>query len=108
MSSVTTMDGLTAMLTFGTLLRFLGLWILYHVGHALYNISPLHPLNHIPGPRLAAMTLLVEFWYDFVLGGRYTQVIKKMHDTYGEQYPNLHALAVSGRSLVGRCTVIAY
>jgi hypothetical protein len=30
------------------------------------------------------MTLLYEFWYDMVLGGTYTQVITKMHETYGE------------------------
>ena len=85
MASSSTMDGLAAMMTLSTFLRFLGLWILYHVVRALYNISPMHPLSHIPGPKLAAMSLLYEFWYDMVLGGTYTQVISKMHETYGEK-----------------------
>jgi hypothetical protein len=85
MASSSTMDSLTAMMTLSTFLRFLGLWVLYHVARALYNISPMHPLSHIPGPKVAAMTLLYEFWYDMVLGGTYTQVIKKMHETYGEK-----------------------
>jgi hypothetical protein len=82
MSSSATMDGLPGMLTFGTLLRLLCLWMLYHFGRPLYNVSTIHPLSHIPGPKLAAMTLLVKFWYDMVLGGTYTQVIKRMHETY--------------------------
>jgi hypothetical protein len=85
MTSASTIDGLAGMLTLSTLLRFLGLWIAYHVVRALYNISPMHPLSHIPGPKLAAMTLLYEFWYDMVLGGTYTQVIKRMHETYGKK-----------------------
>ncbi|KAH7075714.1 putative cytochrome P450 [Paraphoma chrysanthemicola] len=76
-------DGLAATVTLSNVLRLLTLWISYHIVRALYNISPLHPLSHVPGPRLAAMTLLYEFWYDFVLGGTYTNVIRKMHATYG-------------------------
>jgi hypothetical protein len=64
-------------------------WVLifsfsYYLVLALYRISPWHPLSHIPGPKLAAMTLLYEFWYDMVLGGTYTQVIRRMHEDYGE------------------------
>lgn len=60
-------------------------WLVYRAAIMLYNISPYHPLHAFPGPRLAAMTLLYEFWYDFVCFGRYTREIKSMHDVYGER-----------------------
>jgi cytochrome P450 len=49
----------------------------------LYNISPFHPLSHIPGPKVAAATWLYEAWFDLILGGRYTNEIKRMHEVYG-------------------------
>ncbi|KXJ88374.1 cytochrome P450 [Microdochium bolleyi] len=58
-------------------------WLFYRVAVALYNISPLHPLSHIPGPRLAAMSFFYEFWYDVVLGGKFTGQIAMMHKVYG-------------------------
>jgi hypothetical protein len=60
------------------------LWIAYRVTLALYNISPWHPLSRFPGPRLASMTFLYEFWYDVICIGRYTREIQKMHERYGE------------------------
>jgi hypothetical protein len=83
------MDGLAATVTLSNVLRLLTLWMSYHFVRALYNISPWHPLSRIPGPKLAAMTLLYEFWYDFALGGTYTKVIRKMHETYGENRPTI-------------------
>jgi cytochrome P450 len=55
----------------------------YQILKALYNISPLHPLSKVPGPKWAAMSYLPEFYYDVVLKGRYTHTIKQMHDKYG-------------------------
>jgi hypothetical protein len=66
------------------LLRLVGVGIAYRVVRALYNISPLHPLGHVPGPKLAAATFLYEAWFDLILGGRYTHEIQRMHDSYGE------------------------
>lgn len=66
-------------------LAVLALWIVVKLVCALYNISPMHPLSHVPGPKLAAMSVLYEFWYDMTFGGgRYTQRIKEMHRVYGE------------------------
>nr|UWK20074.1 cytochrome P450 [Trichoderma balearicum] len=48
----------------------------------LYNLY-LHPKRKIPGPRLAAMTGLYEFWFDIVRDGKYPQEIKRMHEVYG-------------------------
>lgn len=64
-------------------IRVLGLAIAYYIGRTLYNVSPLHPLSHIPGPKLAAMTILYEFWFDFVKFGRFSMEIKRLHDVYG-------------------------
>ncbi|KAI5862571.1 cytochrome P450 [Durotheca rogersii] len=58
-------------------------WIVYQLLRTAWNISPFHPLSHIPGPKLAAATYLPEFWYDAVKFGHYTKEIKRMHDRYG-------------------------
>ena len=58
-------------------------WLTLKLLQALYNLSPLHPLSRIPGPRLAAATYLPEFYYDVVQFGRYTKEIEKMHEKYG-------------------------
>ncbi|KAI1208578.1 cytochrome P450 [Annulohypoxylon truncatum] len=60
-----------------------GVWIIYQLCNILYNISPLHPLSHIPGPWLARATYLPEFYYDLIKYGRYTKQIQKMHEKYG-------------------------
>ncbi|KAF5538911.1 cytochrome P450 monooxygenase oxidoreductase [Fusarium phyllophilum] len=62
---------------------FISAWLLFKVLQALYNVSPLHPLSKIPGPKLAAATYLPEFYYDVILVGRYTHAIKQMHEKYG-------------------------
>jgi hypothetical protein len=70
--------------TAGNVLLVAGLWLIYQLFKALYNISPLHPLSHIPGPKLASATYLPEFYYDVVKFGCYTKEIRKMHERYGE------------------------
>lgn len=62
-----------------------GLWLLLKAAQALYNISPLHPLSKIPGPRLAAATYLPEFYYDVIKFGCYTKEIGRMHQIYGKE-----------------------
>jgi len=42
-----------------------------------------HPLSHIPGPKLAAVTHAYEFYYDVWCGGRFLWQIEKMHRQYG-------------------------
>lgn len=65
-----------------------GGWLSYKVLQALYNISPLHPLNHIPGPKLAAATYWPEFYNDVILNGRYTRKIGEWHTQYGKEQRN--------------------
>lgn len=65
-------------------LGLVGIWLVFKVLQALYNVSPFHPLSRIPGPKLAAATYLSEFYYDVVKFGCYTKEISKMHEKYGE------------------------
>ncbi|KAL3465633.1 cytochrome P450 [Aspergillus heterothallicus] len=42
-----------------------------------------HPLSKVPGPKLAAASHIVEFYYDVILGGMYCWELKRMHEKYG-------------------------
>lgn len=44
----------------------------------------LHPLAKIPGPKLAALTHLYEFYHDAIRSGKFTFLIDDLHRTYGE------------------------
>lgn len=61
-------------------------FLIYASGLACYRLF-LHPLSKFPGPKLAAVTLWYEFYYDVVLGGRYTFQIGHMHQKYGAYVP---------------------
>lgn len=78
------LSGMGAYVSAANILLILGVWLAYRVVVALYNISPLHPLYKFPGPRLAAMGYLYEAYYDFILVGRYSREIARMHGKYGE------------------------
>lgn len=41
------------------------------------------PLAKFPGPKLAALTLWYEFYYDVIKRGRYTWKIAELHERYG-------------------------
>lgn len=42
-----------------------------------------HPLSSIPGPKLAAVTGLYDFYYDCILGGKFVFKIEELHKQYG-------------------------
>ena len=46
----------------------------------------LHPLTHIPGPKLAALTWWYEFYYDVIQQGRYVFKIQELHKKYGKSF----------------------
>jgi hypothetical protein len=61
----------------------LGIWIVYIVALAIYRLY-FSPLSKFPGPRLAALTLWYEFYYDVIKEGRYTWKIRELHGKYGQ------------------------
>jgi hypothetical protein len=42
-----------------------------------------HPLAHIPGPKLAALTWWYEFYFDQIQPSRYVFQIQELHKQYG-------------------------
>ncbi|KAL4934335.1 cytochrome P450 [Aspergillus undulatus] len=62
-------------------LILLGLSI-FLLARAIYRLY-FHPLSHIPGPKLAAISGLYEFYYDVCRSGRFLFQIEKMHRKYG-------------------------
>ncbi|PYH91308.1 benzoate 4-monooxygenase cytochrome P450 [Aspergillus ellipticus CBS 707.79] len=42
-----------------------------------------HPLSHIPGPKLAAISYLPHFYHSVIRGGKFLWEIEKMHKQYG-------------------------
>jgi cytochrome P450 len=55
---------------------------LYVIGLAVYRLY-LHPLAKFPGPKIAALTVFYEFYFDGIKRGRYTFEIERMHEKYG-------------------------
>ena len=50
----------------------------------IYNIY-LHPLSHIPGPKIATCSSLWKFYHDVVRGGRYLWEIRvATNQTHGK------------------------
>jgi hypothetical protein len=70
--------------SFKSAATLVGVWFLYRVIVALYNISPFHPLYHFPGPKIAAVSYLYEAYYDWWRVGRYGKVIRDIHERYGK------------------------
>lgn len=66
------------------------LLVLYLVGNATYQLY-FSPLSKFPGPKLAAVTLWYEIYYEVFKWGKYYLEIRKMHERYGmsiERLPN--------------------
>ncbi|KAH6706484.1 cytochrome P450 [Leptodontidium sp. MPI-SDFR-AT-0119] len=71
-----------AFLTFATVWQVLGLFVVYLLGLAVYRLY-FSPLAKFPGPKIAALTSLYQFYYDVIKGGQYIWVIEEMHKKYG-------------------------
>lgn len=57
----------------------------YLISLAVYRLW-LSPLAKFPGPKLAALTLWYELYYDIYCEGQYTFQIIRMHEKYGTYY----------------------
>ncbi|KAK1710367.1 cytochrome P450 [Colletotrichum lupini] len=84
MAIQTVLSGLTTLALTPTRLAALLslLWLLYALQLGVRRLY-FSPVSHVPGPRLAALTQLYEFYYDIVLGGQYTFKIIELHRRYG-------------------------
>ncbi|KAI1393513.1 cytochrome P450 [Hypoxylon trugodes] len=60
----------------------LGLGGIFLLVRSFYRLF-LHPLSHIPGPKIAAISHAYEFYHDAVRNGMYLWEIEKMHEKYG-------------------------
>ena len=56
--------------------------IVYIIAGSIYRLY-LSPISSFPGPKLAALTLWYEFYYDVVLGGQYLFHLRDLHAKYG-------------------------
>ncbi|KAI4090565.1 MAG: hypothetical protein L6R37_007862 [Teloschistes peruensis] len=56
--------------------------VVYTIYGAVWRIY-LSQIAHIPGPRFAALTFWNEFYYDIILGGKYTWKLLDYHQKYG-------------------------
>lgn len=56
--------------------------VVYGFTLAIYRLL-FSPIAGFPGPKLAALTSLYEFYYDFFDNGKYIFQIEKMHQKYG-------------------------
>lgn len=55
------------------------LWI---ITLAVYRLW-FHPLSKFPGPKIAALTLWYETYYDVWQRGKHIYKVKEMHEKYG-------------------------
>jgi hypothetical protein len=64
------------------------LWFIavYIVGTIVYRLF-LHPLARFPGPKLAAVMHLYEFYFNLVQDGMFIWEVQRMHEIYGTSYP---------------------
>lgn len=60
----------------------LGFGVLFLVCRCVHRLY-FHPLAHIPGPRIAALSRAYEFYHDVVRKGKYIWEVEKMHEKYG-------------------------
>lgn len=56
--------------------------VIYGFSLAIYRLL-FSPIARFPGPKLAALTNLYEFYYDYFGNGKYIFQIEKMHAKYG-------------------------
>ncbi|KAH7327506.1 cytochrome P450 [Rhexocercosporidium sp. MPI-PUGE-AT-0058] len=69
-------------LGWNTFVVWTAVFFIYVSALAMYRLY-LSPISKFPGPKLAAMTLWYEFYYDVIKTGTYMAEIKKMHEKHG-------------------------
>lgn len=59
--------------------------VAYFIAQYTYRLF-FHPLAKFPGPKLAAISNIPEFYYDVIKKGMYMWEIERMHEKYGMSY----------------------
>lgn len=75
---------MTSVLTI--LARIAALFVTYLLLFTVYTVITrlyLSPLAKVPGPKLAALTYLYEWYYDIVQQGRFPFKVRDLHEKYG-------------------------
>jgi hypothetical protein len=57
--------------------------VCYFILRSIYRLY-FHPLSKFPGPKLAAVSHVYEFYYDVIKNGMYMWEVEKMHKKYGK------------------------
>ncbi|KAE9363333.1 cytochrome P450 [Stipitochalara longipes BDJ] len=73
------MDSITDLISWQNVVAIL---VVYSASVVFYRLF-LHPLARFPGPKLAAITLWYEGFYDVIRNGQYTFKIAELHKKYG-------------------------
>ncbi len=81
-SGITELRMTDAPFSLSLLVVAIGTFVAYCIGTAIYRLY-FHPLSKFPGPKLPALTLWYEFYYDVVKRGRHIWRIEEMHKRYG-------------------------
>jgi hypothetical protein len=58
------------------------IWLAYLIALGFYRLY-LSPIAKFPGPKLAALSLWYEFYYEVVLKGQFSFHIQELHKRYG-------------------------
>ena len=57
-----------------------------HLLFATFSRLFLHPLSSVPGPKLAALSSLYGFYYNYIKDGTYSSLFSDMHRKYRMRY----------------------
>lgn len=80
------MSGLVPNDLFSLLRATLASLILYWLYLIVYRLY-FAPEAKFPGPKLAAVTYLYEFYHDRLFAGRYVFKVQELHKQYGKSFP---------------------
>lgn len=85
--------GIFASFTWVDALTVIGLYVLtYTMTLTVYRLW-ISPVAAFPGPSLARIPFLYEFYYNWIRLGTYYLKIKDMHERYGTTYLTIHFIS---------------
>lgn len=70
------------------LLALLSVFLCYPISLVIYRLL-FHPLRNIPGPKIAAITQLYEFYHNYFKEGNFMWIVEEWHKQYGKYFTQL-------------------